>query len=159
MDEQENQQNTQLDALDMIGLEAGRDEAELQAAQDEFLNPTQEPIQPPGEAWAMIPASIGMFASNLLPELQGVFTQEACKKWGDAMALVSLKYGWDAGETISKWAPEIALVVATVPLALPTYHAIKNRKEAAEAAKKNPQLVKKVEETTANAPSTAEFFP
>ncbi|MFZ6686415.1 hypothetical protein ACO0K0_01560 [Undibacterium sp. SXout11W] len=138
MSEQENQQSNQLDALDMIGLEASREEAELQAQQDEFLNPTQEPLQPPGEAWAMIPMTLGMFASKILPELEGVFTPDACAKWGDAMALVSQKHGWDAGETISKWAPECALVMATVPIALPTYQAIKMRKVAADAAKRKP---------------------
>ena len=144
----------------MIGLEAGRDEAELQAAQDEFLNPTQEPLQPPGEAWAMIPASIGMFASNILPELQGVFTPDACQKWGDAMALVSQKYGWDAGETMSKWAPEIALIVATVPLAVPTYKAIKQRKEEAEAAKKKPKIIEQTtaQETKEEKAANMEFF-
>ena len=96
------QENKQLDALDMIGIEAGRDEADLQAAQDEFLNPTPPELQPPGEAWSMIPKTLGMFASKLLPELKDIFTNDACDEWGNAMALVSQKYGWDAGETLSK---------------------------------------------------------
>ena len=130
-----------MDAFDQIGAEAAGQEAEIQAAQDAFLNPPEpEPLQPPGQAWAMIPLTIGMFGAQIIPELKDIFTESACSRWGDAMALVAEKYGWDAGETMAKWGPECALAVATLPLALPTIKVLKERKAAADAEKAAKKL-------------------
>ncbi|MBC3930368.1 hypothetical protein [Undibacterium curvum] len=147
----EDQQNTDqtLDALDMIGMEAMRDEAAAQAAQDAILNPQDDtpPGMPAADAWAQIPMSIGMFLGSVMPELNAVFTPAACTRWGSAMALVSDKYGWSAEDTMAKWAPEIALGIATLPMAVPVYHAIKARKDAKkeDQPKKAPELTKQPE--------------
>lgn len=129
---------TELSQLDMIGIEAAQDEAEAQAAQDAILNPQQEQAQvmPPAVAWSQIPMTIGVFLSSMMPELQGVFNESACANWGAAMASVSEKYGWSAEDTMAKWAPELALGMATLPLAVPVYKAVKSRKEEKEKEKK-----------------------
>lgn len=124
------------DPFDRIAMEAGRVEAERAQEDDEFLNPSQ-PEAPPGidpaQTWGQIPFMFGKVICMALPELAGVYNEQACYQWGVGMAAVSDKYGWDAGEVIGKFGPEIALVVASVPLVVPTYQAIKKRREEKEA--------------------------
>lgn len=131
-------ENANLDALDMIALEASQSENEQAAAHEAILNPVDPNKMPEGQAWAKIPYLLGSLLSKALPELESVYTEKVCLDWGDAMALVSEKYGWEAGETISKYAPEIALAVATFALVQPAYSAIKARKEK---KKKEPEKV------------------
>jgi hypothetical protein len=123
------------DPLDRIAMESMTDEAAREQADADFLNPpSEEPAIDPAQTWAQIPFMFGKLLGMAMPELRPVYNEEACLAWGVGMAAVSDKYGWDAGETIAKWGPEIALVVATLPLAVPTYHAIKARQEAKERA-------------------------
>lgn len=126
------------DPFDRIAMEAGRVEAEQDQADDEFLNPPQ-PDAPPGidpaQTWGQIPFMFGKVISMALPELAGVYNEQACYQWGVGMAAVSDKYGWDAGEVIGRFGPEIALAIASVPLVVPTYQAIKARREAKEREK------------------------
>ncbi len=128
------------EALDAIALEAGAGEAEQQAAKEAIENPP--PLIDPGEAWAEVPAFFGSLLGLAMPELKEAYTPAACRQWGAAMNLVAEKYGWDAAATIARWAPEAALVGATIPLGMATYAAIKRRrpltvKEGAKVAESN----------------------
>lgn len=80
---------------------------------------------------------LGKVLAMGMPELAPIYNEQACYQWGVGMAAVSDKYGWDAGEVIGRFGPEIALVVASVPLVVPTYQAIKARREAAEKESNN----------------------
>jgi hypothetical protein len=125
-------------ALDNIALEAGADERAREQAQADAAQPDGAPDQ--AEVWALIPKQIGTILGMALPELKAVYTDDACHQWGVGMAAVSQKYGWDAADTLAKFAPELALVSATIPLAVPTYFAIRTRLDnAAEARAKREQ--------------------
>jgi hypothetical protein len=133
----------ELDNLDKIALEAMGGEIEDQAKQDAILNPNPEPVIDPAKTWAQIPFMLGGMLAMAMPELKQVYTEAACMTWGQGMAAVSDKYGWDAGETISRWAPEFMLVAASMPLLVPTVRAVKARAEAAKARapEKAPEAV------------------
>jgi hypothetical protein len=125
------------DVLDQIEQDAIRHEGEQEAAQAAQENP-QAAINP-AAAWAQIPAAVGGILGMAMPELASVYNEGACMQWGEAMHQVAEKYGWDAAETISRFAPEVAIVVATIPLVVPTVGAFKARRALAEASK--PQTV------------------
>lgn len=124
-----------LSELDRIALEASGDEREQEAADQAILHPEKENMPDPATAWAQIPAMFGGLICMALPDLKPAYSEANCMKWGAAMSQVADKYGWDAGETMAKWAPEIALVVATLPLAVPTIAAIRDARKKAEAEK------------------------
>jgi hypothetical protein len=119
--------------LDAIADEAAREEAEKGAAAQRAVEQEQaDAARQEVEIWALIPKQIGTILGMALPELKTVYTDEACHQWGAGMAAVSQKYGWDAADTLAKFAPELALASATIPLAVPTYFAIRKRLDAAE---------------------------
>lgn len=124
-----------LSALDRIGIEAMGMEADAAAAEDKILNgePEPEPVIDQAQAWGQIAMMVGGVLGMALPELKSVYTEAACLEWGGGMAAVSDKYGWDAGDTAAKWAPECMLLMASVPLIVPTVQAIKARQAAAKA--------------------------
>jgi hypothetical protein len=117
-------------ALDAIAGEAARLEGE-QEQQQQPATPEPGPLE--AHAWAQIPMMVGGLLAMALPEVADAYTPDACLRWGEGMAAVANKYGWEAGETMAKYAPEIALTMASVPLVLPVVKAIKARKEAAES--------------------------
>lgn len=123
------------DVLDQIEQAEEQRQAEQSAAQEAANTP--EPVMDPALAWAQIPKAVGGILAIAMPELEGVYTDAACMKWGQGMSLVAEKYGWDASETMARYAPEMALVMATLPLAIPTVSAFKARRAAAEAAAKS----------------------
>lgn len=123
-----------MDVLDQIAAEANPLEAEQAARLDAIENPPPpEPIIDPSYGWAQIPGVVGGMLSMAMPELQGVYSEEACMRWGEAMHAVATKHGWEAGETMARFGPEIALTVASFPLVLPVVQVMKARKAAAEA--------------------------
>lgn len=122
------------DPLDQIGLEAAGMEAQAAAKQQEILEP--EPTIDPAEAWAAIPKMFGSLIQIAMPELAGVYTDQACYAWGGAFHEVAKKHNWDAVGTLNRWGPEIGLVFASVPLIVPTVQAIRARR--AEAEKNKP---------------------
>lgn len=130
----------ELDALDRIALEASGAEAEAAAAEAAILNP--EPENPVDQAviWAQIPAALGGILAMAMPELGAVYTPDACQQWGQGMAAVADKYGWDAAESIGRWTPEFSLLVASVPLIVPTVRAVKARKAISDATAKEMRL-------------------
>lgn len=85
------------------------------------------------KAWAVIPMTVGKVLSMFAPELQAVYTPEACKEWGECMVPVAEKYGWNGPSNL----PELGLVISTATMALPTVLIVRmrlaNMREAAEA--------------------------
>lgn len=133
--------DTQVDpaiaALDDIARQAASEEQEQVAAQQAAEAPAgPDPLQ--AQAWAQIPMMLGGMLAMALPEVAPAYTEEACMRWGGAMAQLADKYGWEAGATMAKYAPEIAVTMASIPLVVPVVHAIKARREA--AASKAPTL-------------------
>lgn len=126
-----------MDALDQISAEAAGLENDQEAAQEAALNPGGEPRQAidPAIAWGQLPKMFGGILAMAVPELGAVYTDDKCYAWGAAMHLVAEKYEWDAAETMARYGPEIALAMATLPLAIPTVQAIKGAVEKAKKAK------------------------
>lgn len=85
------------------------------------------------KAWAVIPMTVGKVLSMFAPELQLVYTPDACKEWGECMVPVAEKYGWNGPSNL----PELGLVISTASLALPTILVVKMKikamRETAEA--------------------------
>jgi hypothetical protein len=129
----------ELDDLDRIALEAGGMEADAQAKEDELLNPA--PAIDPAETWAALPKMFGGLLQIAMPELAGVYTDAACLQWGGAMQVLAEKHNWDAAGTMSRWAPEIGMIFATLPLAIPTINAIRARRAEAEHAARGKQTL------------------
>lgn len=149
MQTEDQEQTGGMDALDRIGLEAAQEEAEAERTEQEFLNPTPEGQIDPALAWAQIPKMVGGIFAMALPEVASAYTDAACMQWGGAMAMVADKHGWDAAETMGRFAPEIALAVASFPLVVPVVVAIK--KKRAEAAENAPKLTTELQEPTIEA--------
>ena len=123
-----------MDTLDQIALEAGGVEKDQADRLDAIQNPpAPEPIIDPSYGWAQIPAMVGGMLTMAMPELAGVYNEQACIQWGTAMHAVATKHGWEAGETMARFAPEIALTMASLPLVVPVVQVVKARKAAAEA--------------------------
>jgi heme exporter protein D len=119
-------------ALDEIARQAGAEEhaAEADAAAAEAPS-GPDPTQ--AQAWAQIPMMLGGLLAIALPEVAGAYTEDACMRWGGAMAMLAEKHGWEAGATMAKYGPEIAVTMASIPLVVPVVHAIKARREAAKS--------------------------
>jgi hypothetical protein len=132
------------DPLDRIAMEAMGEEKAREQADADFIDPPPPPGIDPAQTWGQIPFMFGKVLSMAMPELAGVYTEEKCYQWGVGMAAVSEKYGWDAGEVIGRFGPEIALAVASVPLVVPTYQAIKARREEKEREKAPPRQEKDI---------------
>lgn len=82
------------------------------------------------KAWAVIPMTVGKVLSMFAPELQLVYTAEACKEWGEAMVPVAEKYGWNGPSNL----PELGLIISTASLALPTVVVVKMKIQAMREA-------------------------
>lgn len=112
-------------AADLRALEAMAADGEMPGAEPAPAGPSQ------GEQWAMIPAMLGSALAMALPDLREVYSQSACLAWGEAMAPVAKKYGWDADALAC---PEVGLLCASLPLALGTITAVQRHKAAAAKA-------------------------
>lgn len=99
----------------------------LSAADDDSI-----PMAPAGpdqaEMWAALPAMVGSMLRIALPDLEKVYTPEACRAWGSAMVPVAEKYGWDVEGVLSV---ELVAVAASAPLVLGTVQVIRAAKEKA----------------------------
>lgn len=111
-------------------LQAGAAEQDAAALQGEPAGPD------PAEEWAQIPALLGGVLGMAIPELKAAYTEDACRAWGAAMVPVAEKYGWDSGDLLGRWGPEIGLICATLPLGLATVAALKARRAAVEAERR-----------------------
>lgn len=74
-------------------------------------------------AWGVLAYSIGGMLAVLAPELKGVYTEDACLKWGHSVVPVAEKYGWDGPSNV----PELGMLLASLPLAVPTYFIVRAR--------------------------------
>ena len=102
---------------------------EQEAAEEAAAQAADPNVQ--AKAWGMLAFSIGGMLSILAPELKSVYTDEACLAWGHAVVPVAEKYGWDGPGKV----PELGLLMASVPLALPTYLVIRKRIAELKAAR------------------------
>lgn len=120
-----------------LGAEQDADLRALEAMAAEGAGAPVAEVGPPpvdpAETWAVLPAMIGSTLAIALPELRAVYTPEACRDWGAAMAPVADKYGWSADGLLG---PEIGLIAASLPFAVATFAAVKARR--AEAASQAP---------------------
>lgn len=120
---------------------AAREEAAQAAALIQTpANAEAAPETSEAEEWAALPQMFGAALAIGLPELQAVYTPEACRAWGESMVPVARKYGWDAAAIMGV---EMGLLAASLPFIVGTVGAIKARrakdamkpdKEAAKAA-------------------------
>lgn len=135
------------DPFDMIAIEAAGAEAEADAEREKILNGGEEPptVIDQAQIWAQVPKQVGGLLTMAMPELAGVYNDDACLAWGTGMAATAEKRGWDAGETIAKWGPEFMLATASFALVMPTVQAIRARREAADKAKAQKSLENSVE--------------
>jgi len=129
----------EMSAMDRIALEAQGHEQDQKAADEKILHgePEPEPVIDPAHAWGQLAMMAGGILGLALPELKSVYTEDACLAWGGGMAAVADKYGWEAGETAAKWAPECMLLMTSIPLIVPTVQAIRSRQAAAKAKSLN----------------------
>lgn len=107
--------------------------AEVDGAAHEAVNgeapqpgPQAMPIDP-AESWAEIPRMLGGMLAMAMPELQAVYTPQACYQWGAAMSKVAQKRGWQ----MDGMPPEVTAVAITGMMLFPTAAAIKARADAA----------------------------
>lgn len=127
------------DALDAIAAEGAAAEAGMggggvpgDPGAPGVAAPGSEPGKmAPAELWAMVPATLGSVLGMAIPELKQTYTPEACNAWGVAMAAVAEKRGWN----VTQDTPEVLLIFATAPLAIPTFTALVNRGRAARQAR------------------------
>ena len=80
--------------------------------------------------WGAIAYMVGGALSMVAPELRGVYTESACTNWGRSVVPVSQKYGWGGAGRL----PELALLISTLGLAVPSYLAIRHAIEQERAA-------------------------
>lgn len=111
-----------------------------QIAADEQAEKLADPeLQAHG--WAELAQTIGGMLSMIAPELQQVYTPDACLRWGRSVVPVAEKYGWSGPSNI----PELGLILATVPLALPTGFILSARIKALRKAKADAEEARTVE--------------
>lgn len=101
---------------------------EERAAEDKAAAEADPEFQ--AKAWAEMAKSIGGLLSMIEPALEQVYTERACLQWGRAVVPVAEKYGWNGPSSI----PELGLLIATVPLALPTGFLLHQRIKALRKA-------------------------
>lgn len=91
----------------------------------------------PAREWSEPPAAVGALLRFPFPELEHVYTPEACMAWGVAMVPIAERYGWTAGKVF----PWLSLIGASASLLLPTVAIIKAHAQpetAAPAGEKGP---------------------
>lgn len=82
-------------------------------------------------AWGVLAFSVGGMLSIIAPELKGVYTEDACLAWGTAVVPVAEKYGWSGPSNV----PELGLILATLPLAVPSFFIMRERLRELRKAK------------------------
>lgn len=113
------------DVLDSIAAEGAALDLDSQVAPA----PGPLPAESNAAEWAKLPAMFGSILCLALPQLQAAYSPENCLAWGRAMDEVARAYGWDVVEIIKKLGPWPALILASLPMALPTLAAIKEARK------------------------------
>lgn len=93
------------------------------------------------KAWGAMAYSVGAMLSIIAPELKSVYTEDACLAWGHSVVPVAEKYGWNGPSSV----PELGLLMATVPLALPSFFIIRGKLRELKAAKDAHDAARTVE--------------
>lgn len=102
--------------------------------------PTPEQVQEQQQAqtlensareWGLIVYTVGGALAMLAPELRQVYSEDACLRWGESMAPVAEKYGWNNPANV----PEFGLALTTLGLAVPTYLIVKTKLEQLREAR------------------------
>lgn len=140
MDEPQPSTSSGLAALGTVTAEtdAGNpDPAALQQKQDEQKK--KDEITAEAREWGQFMFVIGGTVTMLAPELQRLYTQEACLNWGTHAAAVAAKYKWK-----SPALPELALAAATLHLALPTFLVLRSKVQQVKDAQDAGPLAKVV---------------
>jgi len=112
---------------------------EEQAAQDKAAEQADPVYQ--ARAWGALAYSVGGMLSMIAPELKQVYTEDACLAWGHAVVPVAEKYGWSGPSNV----PELGLILATVPLALPSFFIVREKLRAMRKAKEAADVARTVD--------------
>lgn len=130
----EEKDNSRLDALTAKAAEFDAKVGPTEEQAEEMQ--AEAKAEAEAQAWAMIPAAIGSVLSMFAPELQAVYTEDACQRWGERMVPVAEKYGWNGPTNL----PEVGLLIATASMAMPTVLVLRVKlaamREAAEAERR-----------------------
>lgn len=131
---------TDLQKLENLGGMIGEADSAIGPTPEQAEQIAKEAAQATeAQAWAQIPMMIGAGLSMVAPELQHIYTPEACEAWGVAMVPVAAKYGWNGPGNL----PEVGLLIATASLAVPTVVVIRAKiAEARAEAEKAEKLAK-----------------
>jgi hypothetical protein len=103
-------------------------------SEDEVIQAKTEVLLSAADAWAEIPTFLGLMLEQWEPQFARIYTKESCKAWGKSMAEVAQKHGWSTDGL----PPEIALVVCTATLAIPTVQIARAKIAAAKAKPVEP---------------------
>lgn len=133
--------------IEQLSSEQAQDLAALEAlANDQPLLPGQEPepapvdpVQALADEIAGIVLSVSAVLAPALPSLKRIYTPEASKAVGLAVAGVCGKHGWLSGGLMGEYAEEISAAIILLPLSVATYQGVKgdiaSLKEKTEPAK------------------------
>ncbi len=102
------------------------------------------------KGWAQLPKAVGQVLAMALPELADVYNDRDCLAWGEAMADLAHEHGWSA-KILGPW---VGVALASVPFIVPTYMAVKMRRDPQFA-----EAVRAARSGVAPAPPTAEPAP
>ncbi len=86
----------------------------------------------------------GGVLAGWFPELEQVYTEAACEKWGAAFAKIAERKGWKVAEFLAWLGPWVPVGLASQALLVPTVRVIKARidelkaERAAKAAEEQP---------------------
>lgn len=89
------------------------------------------PVIDPADAWAEIPRKVGALLAIAAPELAAVYTDDACNEWGRDMHRVAVKRGW----SVDGLPPEVAALISSAALVLPTVAILKIKRDAMRRAR------------------------
>lgn len=132
------------DVIDAVDAESPAGQAEQQAQAQ-----AADAAEHGAREWGMVVYMVGRGLSMIAPELQQVYTDDACMAWGHSMQPVAEKYGWNGPGNV----PEIGLVLATASLAVPSYLVIRKRLEVLREEREKAER----EERARRGPTPAEF--
>ena len=121
-------------ALNELHAEAVALEAAPQA--EDVAAAAVAPAIDPAQEWAGILELGVTVLSPALPFLPSIYTPEARAQLAGALVPVAEKYGWNLGEIMGRWAPEIGLALVAGPLAIRTVQEFRALRAAQGAAER-----------------------
>lgn len=73
--------------------------------------------------WGMLMFTVGGFASMIAPELQQIYTEQRCYRWGQAAHAVANKYKLESPKKM----PELLLISSTLTFLVPTFFILRDK--------------------------------